>query len=417
MNAGTSRPIGGWAITLGLMVFSALTAWFFAQERGKTTSPPKTSPASSVGKVVKEADLTTVTISAEAKTKLNIRAVPVERRTLKRVRLYGGDVMVPAGQTMNVLAPLNGQIKAPPKGMPQPGEHVTQGQPILTLIPILSPEGRANLQASLVNAEGLFKTAKTQVDNALIPLERAQKLYSQQAGNKKAVDDAQAVYDVALDNFKMAEASKNLFEKVIGDDKSGSIIHPIEVSSPLDGIVMNIHATTGDTVPGNAPLFVVTRLDPVWVRVAPYVGDLSEIDLSAPASIAALGGPPGKALALAKPVVAPPSATALASSLDLFFAMPNKAGMFRPGQRLGVTLSLKSDQDNLVAPWSALVHDIHGGSWVYEQLEPTKFIRRRVLLKHVQDDVAVLAEGPAVGTLVVADGAEELFGIEVGFAK
>jgi len=64
-----------------------------------------------------------------------------------------------------------------------------------------------------------------------------------------------------------------------------------------------------------------------------------------------------------------PSRRPSPASLDLFLRDAEQAGTFRPGQRLGVTLALKSDQDNLVVPWSALVHDIHGGSWVYEQLE------------------------------------------------
>ncbi len=414
---GSSRPFGGWAVTLGLMAFSALAAWFFAQERGKSPNP-KTLPASSIDKPLREADLTTVTIriSDDAKTKLAIRAAPVERRSLKRVRLYGGEVMVPPGQTMIVSAPLNGQIKAPPEGLPRPGQHVKQGQPILTLIPILSPDARANLAGSLVDAEGQVKTAKAQVDATSIAFNRAQDLFRQDAGSKKAVDETQAALELARKNLDLVEARKTLFAKVVGEAETGSI-HAITVASPLDGILKDIHASTGDTVPGNAPLFVVTRLDPVWVRVPVYVGDFAEIDAAAPAAISALGGPPGKSLALAQTVAAPPSATALASSLDVFFELPNKTGMFRPGQRLGVTLALKGDRDNLVVPWSAVIHDIHGGSWVYEQLEPTKFVRRRVLLKHVQDDVAVLEDGPAAGTAVVVEGAEELFGIEVGFAK
>jgi RND family efflux transporter MFP subunit len=317
---------------------------------------------------------------------------------------------------MTMSSPVNGQIKAPAEGMPRPGQHVKQGQPILTLVPILSPDTHATLQSSLVDAEGMVKAARTQVDAALIELKRAQDLFSQDAGPKRTVDQTQAAYDLARKNYEMVEARKYTLAKVIGEAQTGAV-HAIVIAAPLDGILKDIHASAGDTVPGNAPLFVVTRLDPVWLKVPIYVGDFAEVDTAAAATIVPLGGAPGKALGTAQPVVAPPSATALASSLDLYFEMPNKEGTFRPGQRLGVMLSLKGDQDNLVAPWSAVVHDIHGGSWIYEQVEPTKFVRRRVLLKHVQGDVAVLAEGPAAGTLVVADGAEELFGIEVGFAK
>jgi cobalt-zinc-cadmium efflux system membrane fusion protein len=415
VNRESPRPIGRWAATLVLMAASALAGWFFA--RARPAEPALKAPAaSSIGKKLDESEITTVTISDEARKKLAVRAAPVERRTLKRVRFYGGEVMVPPGQLMTISAPLGGQVKAPAEGMPRPGQAVKQGQPILTFVPILSPDARANLAGSLSDAEGTVKTAKAQFDLASINFQRADDLFKNQAGPKRAVDDTQAALKVARETLDMVESRRALFAKVLGETVSGSP-NAIVLPAPLDGILKDIHATTGDTVPANAPLFVVTRLDPMWIRVPIYVGDLGDIDATAAASIVPLGGAPSKALTQAQPVAAPPSATALASSLDLFFEMPNKATAFRPGQRLGVTLALKSDQDNLVVPWSAVVHDIHGGAWVYEQLEPTKFLRRRVLLKHVQDDIAVLVDGPAVGTHVVVDGAEELFGIEVGFAK
>jgi cobalt-zinc-cadmium efflux system membrane fusion protein len=415
VNKESTKPLGGWPITLGLMGASALAGWFLSRDRAPATAvkPPA---ASSIDKKLDETQITTVTISPEAKTKLNVRTAPAERRTLKRVRFYGGEVMAPPGQTMTISAPLGGQIKAPAEGMPRPGQAVKKGQPMLIFVPILSPGERANLAGSLSDAEGMVKTAMAQFDLATINFQREDDLFKTKVGTKRDFDNAQAALKVARETLDMNEARRAILAKALGEADTGSLQANV-ISSPLDGILKDVHTSTGDTVPANAPLFVVTRLDPVWLRVPIYVGDVGDIDTAAPASITPLGGAPGKALAQAQPVAAPPSATAFASSLDLFFEMPNMAGMFRPGQRLGVTLSLKSDQNNLVVPWSALVHDIHGGSWVYEQLEPTKFVRRRVLLKYVQDDVAVLAEGPAVGKAIVTEGAEEHFGIEVGFAK
>jgi len=406
--------LGRWVVTGLLMAVSAGGAWFFARQQPK---PPEVkTPTSSVGTVLKEADLTTISISDEARQKLQIREATIERRAMKRSRLYGGEVFAPPGQTMTVAAPLMGLIRAGSEPTPRPGQAVRKGQPILTLTPILSPDARANLAGSLVDAEGQVKTAKTQVEAAQIAWNRAQELYRQDAGSKRGVDETQALFDIARKNLDMVEARKTLFTKVVGEAETGAA-HSIALGAPLDGILKDIHVAAGDTVPGNASLFVVTRLDPLWVRVPVYVGDIGSIDPAAAAAIVPLGDGSGKPIASARPVPAPPSATAAASSVDLYFELPNPALAFRPGQRLGVTLALKADDDNLTIPWSAVVHDIHGGSWVYEQLEPTKFVRRRVLLQRMQDGYAVLAEGPAVGTKIVVDGAEELFGIEVGFAK
>ena len=60
------------------------------------------------------------------------------------------------------------------------------------------------------------------------------------------------------------------------------------------------------------------------------------------------------------------------------------------------------------------MHDAQGGTWVYEQTKPHTYVRRRVDLSRVQGDLAILARGPAPGTVVVIEGAAELFGTEFG---
>lgn len=107
----------------------------------------------------------------------------------------------------------------------------------------------------------------------------------------------------------------------------------------------------------------------------------------------------------------------LAAAVDLYYDVANPDGAFRPGQRLTAHLRLKSSREQDTLPWSAVIHDIYGGQWVFEQVEPEKFVRRRVDVEWVQDGMAVLARGPAAGTVVVTAGAAELAGTEFGFSK
>ena len=90
---------------------------------------------------------------------------------------------------------------------------------------------------------------------------------------------------------------------------------------------------------------------------------------------------------------------------------------YSPGQRVGVNVAMKGEDVSLTVTWSAVVHDIYGGTWVYEQTGERTFVRRRVVIRLVQGTTAVLANGPAVGTRVVTAGAAELFGTETGFSK
>ena len=64
----------------------------------------------------------------------------------------------------------------------------------------------------------------------------------------------------------------------------------------------------------------------------------------------------------------------------------------------------------------AILYDVQGGEWVYSHVAEHVFTRKRVLVRAVVGDAAVLAMGPAPGTEVVTTGAPELFGAEFGVA-
>jgi hypothetical protein len=116
-------------------------------------------------------------------------------------------------------------------------------------------------------------------------------------------------------------------------------------------------------------------------------------------------------------VAAPPSANSAAGTVDLYYGLDNRAARYSPGQRLSATLQLKAEAQSLALPWAAVVHDIQGGAWVYQQVDSRAFARRRVMVRYVVGDVAVLAVGPDPGARVVTAGAAELFGAETGFTK
>jgi hypothetical protein len=68
----------------------------------------------------------------------------------------------------------------------------------------------------------------------------------------------------------------------------------------------------------------------------------------------------------------------------------------------------------LAVPYSAVVYDPNGQAWVFTNPQPLQFIRAPVTIDQIQGDTAILSSGPAVGTLIVRMGAEELLGTEYG---
>lgn len=404
------------ALTFAFAVAVAAGAWWLVTNKPTSSKAEKPPGPANVAKVVKEDDLNTVVLTEEAEKRIGLTLATVESKSVRRVRVYGGEVTVPVGRTILVAAPLGGPLKAPTGGVPKAGSVVKAGTPIFQLTPLLTPDGRANLSASLADANGQVNTAKASFDLADIALKRAERVLKEGAGSQRQVDEARAAFDVAKRTLDAATARQTILNKVVGDAEGGTAA-PILIDAPEDGILRVVSALPGQTVPSGAALFEVVDLSNVWVRVPLPVGDLDAIDRTEPAQVGKLSAPPGTLLPSAKPVVAPPSANPLAATVDLFYELPNADGKLHPGQRLGVTIPLADAKESLTVPWSAVVFDVHGSTWVYTQTAPHTYVRKRVVVLYTAGADAVLASGPTAGTKLVASGVQELFGAETGFIK
>ena len=390
--------------------------WLVGAKTGndaKSTPPPI--PAT-VNKQFKEDQAATIILTAEAEARLAIKTAIVERKPMKRVRSFGGEVLVPPGRSVIVSAPLAGTLK-PIAGMdPVAGLAVMAGKPVFQLLPLLDPAARANLAVTYATADGQVHSATEQLKAANITLERAKNVLKGGAGSQRNVDDAQAALDLAKQGLEAAKASRDLLKKVLGDAETGTAT-AIPIDAPQNGIIRVVAALPGQTVPAGAALFEVMDVDRVWVRVPIYVGDLSEIDAAAEARIGVLTGRPGDATRPAKTVSAPPVANPIPGTVDLIYEFDNRESHYRPGERVGATLPLKDPDESLVVPWSAVVFDIQGGAWVYERTGERVYARKRVVVRHVIGETAVLDSGPATGSSIVTVGAAELFGTDAGFSK
>lgn len=72
----------------------------------------------------------------------------------------------------------------------------------------------------------------------------------------------------------------------------------------------------------------------------------------------------------------------------------------------------RSGTTRTVVPYSALLYDPEGGTWVYTSDEPRTFVRHPVEVDYIEGDVAVLSSGPDVGTVVASVGVAEIYGTE-----
>ena len=94
----------------------------------------------------------------------------------------------------------------------------------------------------------------------------------------------------------------------------------------------------------------------------------------------------------------------------------------RAAERLDIqTAQVREEQvdgtPRLVIPYSAMIYDLNGDTWIYISSEPLTFVREPITVDYIDGDMVVLADGPATGTEVVTVGVPELYGADTGIGK
>lgn len=404
----TPRPVLS-RIMIGQFLFIAFCSiWLSGCSRPQAAESQKAAPAAKVENAVKETALATVILSPQAEQRLGVTTAPVTIERVAQTRVFAGEITLPPDRTISVSAPASGTLSS--DAPPVVGMFVRKGQVVFRLTPLLAPERDLRVQL-----ERDASNAQTRARAARVRFNRAEQLLRDRAGSEKAVEQAREELSIAENDLKTARERLDRYDKApISADVAVTVV------APRDGMIQKLFVSPGQTVTGGAPLFEVVNLATAWVRVPVYVGDLSVIDRRRTARVHALNEVPDGHIAMARqarPVNAPPTANPANDTADLYFELANADGSLRPGQKIGVTLSEKATEESLVVPWSAILHDIHGGAWVYENTAPQQYVRRRVEVRRVVGSLAVLARGPAVGAKVVTAGAAEIFGTEFGTGK
>jgi hypothetical protein len=220
----------------------------------------------------------------------------------------------------------------------------------------------ADLQAA---ADGRVQQAQLQIDAAKISVERAQKMLIAEAGSVRGVDEAKTVLALAESSMATARTQRDLLGTPVGQGG-----------------------------PRRA-----------WVRVAIYSGEAALLDARANVCIRISGS---AVLHTAKPVAGPPTANGLLHTVDWYYDLPAQTTL-RAGERVTVEVPLSQPQgESCVIPFKAVLHDIHGGQWVYLKIREHAYARRRIQVVRVAENEAVLFGDLPDGAKVVTDGSAEL---------
>jgi hypothetical protein len=102
------------------------------------------------------------------------------------------------------------------------------------------------------------------------------------------------------------------------------------------------------------------------------------------------------------------------SMLSLYYVVSGKDHGVMVNNRVRVEMQLAGGaQKRKVVPYSAVYYDGKGVAWVYVNTQPLTYERQRIGVERIEGDLAVLSDGPGVGTPVVTIGAPMLHGVEI----
>jgi RND family efflux transporter MFP subunit len=385
---------------MGRLALSVLAALVILGCSRTGSEPPAHEAPATVDHPRTEAALSTVRLTPEAVERLGIRTVMVRTEAAGATRTVGGVIVVPEGREVVVTAPVAGTLTGP--SPPRPGQRVRRGERLMTIAPLVATERdqRIEAQRAVTAAEAEELAARQR-------LQRLEQLLEDGAASVRSVEEARAHHRVTVAALTAArERLAGALQNPVG--ARGALM----VSAPFEGVVQAISAVPGQTVAAAAPLLELAQLDTLWVRVPVYAGDARAVDAAQRATVRRLGeaAAPLSATRVTAPLQGDPSA----ASVDLYYALDSRGATLRPGERVFVELPLTTAARGLVVPDTAVVYDMRGGTWVYEDLGGHAYTRRRIDVARHAGDRAVVRRGLSEGVKVVTAGAAELFGTEFG---
>lgn len=123
------------------------TVWGCTKKNQPKEKPP---PPAKVQSAVKETDLTTIALTAQAESRLGIQTATVEYRATEKKRTFGAEVVVVSGRSVAVSAPVPGTLLAPEGGPAiRAGQQVTNGQPLYRLLLVLPEKDLLSVQEEI----------------------------------------------------------------------------------------------------------------------------------------------------------------------------------------------------------------------------------------------------------------------------
>ncbi len=255
----------------------------------------------------------------------------------------------------------------------------------------------APFQAALQEAQGNLDSAKAQLANAQVTLQRQQELY-----RTKTIDLADL--QTAEANQLQAQGAVLTAEGQLADAQIN--LGYCTISSPIDGKTGIYMVDAGNLVAANTTKLInIQTIDPIYVEFTISENDFDKVRQYFTGELpveASLPGAPDKKVT-GQMTFIDNTITSGTGTLSLRATMPNKQALLWPGLFVNVELVLTTLQNAVVVPSQCVVVG-QQGPYVFVVDTDSSVARREVQVGQRHADSAVISKGLNPGDHVVTAG-------------
>ncbi len=373
---------------------------------GCNNSPTKPAPAAEKPKV--ESELAFTNLSKAAYVRLDIQTQKLMVAEEQERLALTGWIMAKPGHEVTMTAPTAGYVHFKSQKAPIAGKPVEKKQELLELEPVHSPVEKIQIAALERSIKSDLVKAQTTLVNAEREFKRIAELFKQNLKSKQEYEQAEKAIDHAKEEIAGATEKLTFFKTPA-----------IPMFAPQAGTILTLHVGPGQYVPASAPLLTIIDLDPVWLRVPVPEIDLPRVNLDANVEILLRvvdkDGKEKQVFPLAKPRGRVAQVDPLKHTAELWYELEKNTDTLRlvKDQMVPVKIPVGPKEKRPVIPYSAVVFDAHGHSWIYLE-RPAKddkhrFERRPIELITAVKDGLMIRSDLKDGDLIVTKGAAILF--------
>ncbi len=218
-----------------------------------------------------------ITLSAEQIDKLGIVTAPLPAQTNGDISGLPAQVVIPGDQLYTISTPLSAMVEQTLLGV---GDPVKKGQVLARLqSPAFIEAQRSLLQAHMqdqLTAENLKRDQELWKDG-IIAESRLRATRSQR-------NEAHAILTERRQALKLFGMSSQAIAQLLASNELSS---QLAITSPIDGVILDKSASSGQRLDAATPLFTVARLSPLGLEIQVPLSSSANIKVGAAINVPA----------------------------------------------------------------------------------------------------------------------------------